>query len=841
MIPSGGPSASAADSASDSQSTRSCDSCRSRKIKCDRKEPCLQCALRAVVCVYSARKKRKRRMLSPGALSLQYRVPSPKFSSPASAADLLDSPISVVTAPAAEDPILDSDGAAKQSRLSQIEYHLEQLNNLLEQQRQGSPQLPTYSSGASESSLVQLLAKVNAQLSQLGTPPAVSLPLPIDTRQLAPAASDGALGNSDTLRSKWPADAADYAAIGLSDEVADNLAIDSHRAWLPDPQIGLNYLDFFLNHLLETNNVISEPLARSIRTCIYTPEFSTDKYFTPKLACASYMMIQTLRYHTPPLSSHGIDGTPTESTLVRNVFLVLRDPRVLFTPSLLNVQALYTAAVLGQQIYNPGLCWTIISHASRHCLDLGLHLQQFSHPSPPGIPTPFDGLTNIDSGMTYSESITSLSERSRLFWSCFAFDKAMSLTFGRSPSFQTRDCTAQVPPARPWSPSDNFSLSYCKYRQSIEVAFLYDAIYTRLYSAAAEAEFASLGTDSARTRGMVMAALHDEADTLLRNNLAWINTVETNGADGNSSELYNRNLLAMEISYTHRVCLSMIHRVRITDSPESREVYVRTSRDALRLFKDILAVQPSTMHRHMATSATLVFHPFAPFFGVFNAVADDDSANIESNLADLATLQQVCIELKNLSGETSASGVVRRLMALAHEFTEVASDIIERRKWQQVKLAEHVESGGASGPAVVASAAGSGDDGLYAMKSASSSASSLTEADEVQHGTIEDSAPAYISVSGSSASVLAASHDQADTEDCRVSYSEAARQTTLPSWLEFLSDDTWLDPNATGGLGGGGSSNAAGFMMTPTSAAVTQSAVIDLLAMSAVHSQPATQ
>ncbi|KAK9376199.1 uncharacterized protein V1513DRAFT_439550 [Lipomyces chichibuensis] len=754
-------------SLAENSSSRACDSCRSRKIKCDRKEPCLQCTLRDVVCVYSARKKRKRRICHDEVVNNLGKHPK-----------VVDfSAAAIAPATPQQNGCADThvDQATK-GRLGAIEYHLEQLSCLLDQQQQAQEDFSNYakirnpqltlpvigkpsSTAQVENGSASLVDKVHDQLRHLGTTSLLSMSTDARNRVNRVLSNGAAQGECDRSLLRWSSELAEKTTVGLSEEVADTLAIDSHRPWLPEKKYCLELLDYFIENVISIHPVLHLSLAKVIRDSICSYNFYNDKYFVQKLACASYMMIQSLQHAEFPYFEKVIDGTPIENILFRNIFLILRDVRVLFVPSLLNIQVLFIAAISAKQIYNPGLCWTIISHASRHCLDLGLHRQSNDMTvNDPGISS------GIDAGMVYAERADADSERLRLFWSCFVVDKVMSLTFGRSPSFLTRDCSVPVPQQKAYTAADPATLGYGKYRQSIEIAFMYDAIYIRLYSAAAETELASLGPEGSiertRRRGEVVTKLHQEADNLLNNNLIWIEGVRNSGGP-DCQKLAGS--LATEIHYLHCVCLTMIHRVHASVSPESREIYVRVSRQALHLFKQILDEQPNELQRNVTTSWALVFQPFAPFFGVFNAIADNGSG-VDLDETDLSSLQCITWELEKLNKEASGSGVLQRLSGLAHEFTDVATEIIGQRKWQLAQTRSEIVSPSAEYSTF-----------FVAPTSLTQVASPIT-------GNSNTPGPC----------------DTCDTE----SYSEAARQTILLSWQEFLSDDittcgmNWMDADA---------------------------------------------
>ncbi|KAK9462173.1 uncharacterized protein V1516DRAFT_685199 [Lipomyces oligophaga] len=799
---------------SNSSSTRACDSCRSRKIKCDRKEPCMQCTLREVICVFSTRKKRKRRVASARIST----IPPNLIGSPSSESQAQSSFSSTVAAPIVLDPspflpasgssssqsepffqlptLISSDQAElipasrelssrtlERNRLTEIEYHFEQISALLDQQRNMGTSSGT---DRAQKLYAELVTKANDSLRTLEPsvsaqlPPLLSQHISNNAAQITPHQISNSPpaqpATSPSEKLDWSNDLVDRSKFGLSEEIADFLAIESHKPYIPEPSIGADLLQYFISNLIHDECHISLPLATSIRDSIYSAEFLNDKYFIQKLVCASFMMIQSL--HSKDMVSVGElplaeDGCSIESNLVRNIFLIMHSAWVLFIPSLINVQALYLAAISAQQITNPGLCWIIISYAARHCLDLKLNLRTsgsvMQSTSGSGIGGSLK--SGIDAGMAYSSTVTAQSERIRLFWSCFVLDKVLSLTFGRSPTFQTKECSIERPPHMQYDPTDPFSFGYNKFCQAIGIAFMHDAIYTRLYSASAESELALVGPEGsyARTerRGAVVKQLHAEADFLLKGNMEWIDSVRMSGYPRCEDIALK---LATKLNYSHRVCLTMIHRVQSSSSAESKEIYIRVSREALLLFEQILDPLPSGCLRSAATSWALVFQPFAPFFGVFNAIADDGSG-IGRDELDLQTLRSITFELSRLDKETDRSGVIRRLFNLASEFTEVASEILNIRK------------GNIQEPNSLGSEVFKTDHSFYSVPRAASSSSSIaTMIDE------PTTVPA-----------ISSRREEFDTELCRTSYSEAARQPTLPSWLEFLADDIttgWLGPEA---------------------------------------------
>ncbi|KAK9454445.1 hypothetical protein V1511DRAFT_502019 [Dipodascopsis uninucleata] len=735
-------------------STRSCDSCRSRKIKCDRKEPCLQCTLRNVVCVYSARKKRKRRQIvdddaNVNDISKQAR----KGSTPES----LSSSISTLDT-------VSSSGIEKRDlrgKLGQIEYHLEKLNTLLEEKQEQETQENSQESETQKEISRKLLdAKIRDQLRHMGASSLLSMSLDT-TNRLVP---DGSMSD---LILKWSSELADKTTAGLSDEVADSLGIDSHRPYLPDQEKGLKLMNYYISTVADSQHTVNLGLANIVRDCVYKSNFRDDKYFSQKLAIGSYMMLQTL-YDSDFLTQNpDAGGSSLENLLFRNIFLILRDVRVLFGATLLNIQALYIAAISAKQIYNPGLCWTIISHACRHCIALGLNHINRSSASESMQPVNFDLFGGNDDERVYVTTQESESERMRLFWSCYVLDKVLSLTFGRSSNFQTKDCCVPVPPAILFSTSDLSTLGQGRFKQSVELAFVYDSIYNRLYSALAEAELASYGPEGSaertQKRGEVVNQLHEEVNTFWNSSISWINQVRATGSDKIATELYT------EARYTHCICLAMIHRVHAEYSKASHNIYASVSREAMQLFIEIMDAQYDTNQRHAVTSWALVFQPLASFFGVFRAIAEGSSP-LEVDEADLTMLQDISSALETLRA-AGGGGVVRRLALLTREYLDVATEIIRRREKTTVKKSPPIELPNGS------------------RSTTDSTADNITSnvqtpyydhdifASTLQFNDINTSVPIIFD------------QDQVSDEDTEA-FKEVSKKITLPSWMEFVSDET---------------------------------------------------
>lgn len=103
-----------------------------------------------------------------------------------------------------------------------------------------------------------------------------------------------------------------------------------------------------------------------------------------------------------------------------NTFLALDDATIFLHPSLTNIRALILVACHGRDIVSPTLCYTLVSSACQMAQTLGLHLPPYPH-------------ANKKNG---TEECT---EQLFLFWSLYALDQTLSITFGRRPIFQASD------------------------------------------------------------------------------------------------------------------------------------------------------------------------------------------------------------------------------------------------------------------------------------------------------------------------------------------------------------------------------------------------------------------
>jgi len=228
-----------------------------------------------------------------------------------------------------------------------------------------------------------------------------------------------------------------------------------------------------------------------------------------------------------------------------NSWAAFDDVSILLTPSLINVQALLTLAIVAQEISKPGLCWMLLSQACRLAQAIGLHRQP--HPSQ---------ITSDDEAQ----------ERKLVFWTLYIMDKALSLTFGRSTCLPDFDVDVDLP---------EYGNPLCQHFASwVWLAKIMSQIYMRLYSASG-----CRASDEERQR----AAAELELD--LRNwwaqNGAGLEKMPTIG-------LFEQKYIEMEIKFTFHNSMIMIHRVNRGGGELSEAICLDSARTSVQLIKQTL-------------------------------------------------------------------------------------------------------------------------------------------------------------------------------------------------------------------------------------------------------------
>lgn len=312
-----------------------------------------------------------------------------------------------------------------------------------------------------------------------------------------------------------------------------------------------------------------------------------------------------------------------------NSWAAFDDVSILLTPSLINVQALLTLAIVAQEISKPGLCWILLSQACRLAQAIGLHRQ--SHPS-------------------QISSNEEAQERKLVFWTLYVMDKALSLTFGRSTCLPDFDIDVDLPENN--SPLDEHFASW------VWLAKIQSQIYMRLYSASA-----CRASDEERQR----AAAELELD--LRNwwaqNGAGLEQLPAIG-------LFEQRYIELEIKFSFHNSMIMIHRVNRAGGELSEAICLDSARMSVQLIKQTLATD-----NELADGSVLLwlfqYFPFTPFFILFSNVVRNPEAR---QARDDFELMQVVVSY--LDRMKAANENASKLLKIAAAFTQIAAAFLKK-------------------------------------------------------------------------------------------------------------------------------------------------------------------
>ncbi|KAK9351634.1 hypothetical protein V1523DRAFT_416271 [Lipomyces doorenjongii] len=265
-----------------------------------------------------------------------------------------------------------------------------------------------------------------------------------------------------------------------------------------------------------------------------------------------------------------------------------------------------------------------------------------------------------------------IEERRSLFWKCYIIEKTLSLTFGRTSSLPMYDCDVE----RKQSTTDVDCQTESQKRHrfgtgrsnaTASLVEVYDAVYVRLYSAHAQRHTASDKRRAVR-----------ELDAVLRKVWAdiqpWIIESCTSGV-----WIYTPMIAQSEFMYY--VCMTMIHRVSkgiadnesgdnadLIDTPEgwqhSTDIALTSARKAILVIHGVLSAPECKRYSDCVASWCLIFQPFAPFLELFISVIKTGSPE------DLQLMRSVTGILRDIQRRPES---VRKLTHVAELFTRLAT------------------------------------------------------------------------------------------------------------------------------------------------------------------------
>ncbi|KAK9244917.1 fungal-specific transcription factor domain-containing protein [Lipomyces tetrasporus] len=755
-------------------SCRACDSCRLKKIKCDKKEPCGSCSSRRLRCLRTMPDARKRKRRNSGSMDDNVRGRLDQMQAQ------LDTIMSLLTTtratatsynlplPGSESISLTSQTSTPATSLSPTAYP-ELISGLpstdtanspnvlaIQQQRiQNAQSQSSTSRGkfASIELLNSLVTNIKGQLQYLGKSSLLSMS--IEAQMLTTALHDDGRDKTDKENAKENGissvtdsdDEADYgknstietdtvsqqepiepeyyhardakgnieetqekqsdfvepSCPGMKallnatlDYVASNflpvdwveeLDIKDHTPVLPSRKRGQEIIDYYIDYILPVQQLCSFRFARMIRDETYQPDTPNR---LQKIACISYMMTMVLLW--PEYELHEGDIILREK-MFKNIWLILKEPSVFITANFINAQTLLFAAAAAETLMHPGLCWMLISQCCRLAQTLGLHRRSALY---------FErGLSQIE-----------IEERRCLFWHCYAFEKTLCLTFGRTSSMPMYDCDVERKlyseelDSQGTKPTDSrdeeaevkkrrrFGTGRCD--ATVRLVELYDLVYVRLYSAQAQQQSASDKRRAVR-----------ELDAMLRK--VWADVQPWIIESWPSAGWLYMPIIA-EAEFMYYVCMTMIHRVSkgipddddggntgLIDTPEgwqqSTDIALASARRAILVIHEVLTSSDRRLYGDCIATWSLIFQPFAPFFELFSSVIKTGCRE------DLRLMRVVAGILKGIQRRPEC---VRKLNNVADLFTRLATMVVLNCATRPKTLGDGTQKNSVQAPASTA-------------------------------------------------------------------------------------------------------------------------------------------
>ncbi|KAI1627569.1 hypothetical protein EDD37DRAFT_266206 [Exophiala viscosa] len=429
------------DGESNSLRTPACDSCRTRKIRCDRKTTCSSCQTARIVCRTTKRHTEKRqRVLVSG----RY-----------------------------ERELEDVTG-----RLAGLERTLQRLlddpNTSGRSPRNSSPALPTPSDNqlierdvdfAGDSSFVAHSKDVTQAFERtLNTSP-----IPSSIRDVSAAVAtlrtflnenSGADGE-DSLPANQPlrelVHYPDLSNLTLPPMPAvlrllRHCKVHQHRFFFETPTLDAQYLTELCQKIY----------------------FPTDEY-TIATFITVHVSLNCLFRQLPKAVAQELNFSASElrelvATCAKNAETAMLNLRMYMEANYENIEALLFASMMALELSRPSLSWTLISSAARMVQDAGYH--------------------RLPSYTTAPEC----TKKRVVFWIVYALDHSMALNLGRSPNLHDCDITVD----RPRVPEELENSYGQVYMSWMDFAELQGQIYEQLYCPRAQRQTAEMRANLAR-------------------------------------------------------------------------------------------------------------------------------------------------------------------------------------------------------------------------------------------------------------------------------------------------------------------------------------------------------
>ncbi|KAG8157953.1 hypothetical protein KVR01_012225 [Diaporthe batatas] len=634
----------------ETRSRRACEPCRSRKVGCDRGQPCSTCVRSQVTCIYAApqskRPQRQRILISPqyerkidrieerlaslvdllGNLKVEpppqasdrqakvllphnhEQTPSSSVPTPASIPASTSSYSCVRGPPTTHTDTSDPAFVGESSMAAQYDF----ANNFLEQALHAGP-LQDFRLEMDET-LGALRSLVHARKTHT------------DTREAVFPHARSPLPSQPFARSLPNATTA-MASISV--------AKDNFR---------LNYL--WLCNIMSIDSFT----ARAIKV-LFSSEYSEAEYIIVSIGLYWLFNVLTIAVPDQKLGSHlRREDLVKEGLLCRENLETSLSTLPFNLPSDQDhIEALIMAAFYAVDNSKPSLAWSFCSASAQRCLSLGLHR---------------DHVVNQNNDFR--------NRNQWLFWTTYVIDKALSLRLGRPSNLPDYDITV-LPPnpslnpgPEPWSFSDLTFVSW------IHVARIQGRAYEELYSPAALRQ-------SDQVRRARVKAMADEVKAVMqrseqvnkqsKDHLEWATTIDID----------TYQLMLMMDKVLNLSVLTLLYRA-IPSPPGSASTFtpecVETARLALERHEECVQhlkpydSQVQVLYLHW----TIHYNPFNPFIVIFCHVIET------SDMSDLNRLHDCLASFEPLSKTSEATARIHRLFNVLYN---VALKYVEVKQNQE--------------------------------------------------------------------------------------------------------------------------------------------------------------
>lgn len=363
----------------DAKSPFACDYCRDKKLKCSKEKPkCSNCKAWTSDCSYSHdRRAPKRRRLAASTSSEQTQPDGPRH----------------------ERKALEERMERVESTLMNFQSSIQQLTRMME----------TSTGQANGENL-----------------PAPSILTPDST--IVAREPSVASRNISRLQAEKPIWFKLGDEHGGLEDISDSYAtrfVTHNKLWLEVKKLRNNTDIFFIpppEEVQELTDILVDAISLGYPVLVFPRAEILTKVITEPQSVPErgWIIIANCILATSVAAKDGQES-PLYRKLQRNALLALDDLSIFLELNATNVRALLLVACNSRDFIDPNFCFTLVSNACRMAQSIGLH-----KPSPVRDSDP----------VALKES----KEQVFLFWTLFAVDQALSVTFGRRSTFSASDC-----------------------------------------------------------------------------------------------------------------------------------------------------------------------------------------------------------------------------------------------------------------------------------------------------------------------------------------------------------------------------------------------------------------